>query len=221
MKNFISAVKKDWPLLLLIALGFIIGIYFYPSLPNKVPIHWNARGEINGYGSRVFGAFGIPLINLMIYVTMVALPEIDPKRKNYSNFASTYAFMKYLLVIFFLGMELISLLTASGMIQNTSLLIEVMVSLLFILMGNVMGRFKHNYFIGVRTPWTLANPEVWRKTHRLAAPLWVVGGILNIILFLTGLTFNGVSFILIIVIIAVVPILYSYLIYRKLGFPKE
>ena len=221
MKNFISAVKKDWPLLLLIALGFIIGIYFYPSLPNKVPIHWNARGEINGYGSRVFGAFGIPLINLVIYVMMVALPEIDPKRKNYSNFASTYAFMKYLLVIFFLGMELISLLTASGMIQNTPLLIEVMVSLLFILMGNVMGRFKHNYFIGVRTPWTLANPEDWRKTHRLAAPLWVVGGVLNIILFLTGLTFNGVSFILIIVIIAVVPILYSYLIYRKLGFPKE
>lgn len=221
MKNFISSVKKDWPLLLLIVLGFIIGIYFYPSLPNKVPIHWNARGEINGYGSRVFGAFGIPLINLAIYVMMVALPEIDPKRKNYSDFASTYAFMKYLLVIFFLGMELISLLTASGMIRNTPLLIEVMVSLLFILMGNVMGRFKHNYFIGVRTPWTLASPEVWRKTHRLAAPLWVLGGILNIILSLTNLTFNGVSFILIIVIIAVVPILYSYLIYRKLGFPRE
>lgn len=217
MKNVSSLLKKDWPILILIVLGFAMGIYFYPSLPNRVPIHWNAQGQVNGYGSKLFGTFGIPVIILALYIMFVALPFIDPKRKNYRAFESTYQFLKYLLVVFFLGMQLITLLIASGRVMNQPVLIQVMVSLLFILLGNVMGRFKHNYFVGIRTPWTLANEEVWRKTHRLAAPLWVFGGILNILLALAGITFNGRSFILILAIIALVPIGYSYLVYHRLG----
>ncbi|MGC7872960.1 SdpI family protein [Desulfosporosinus sp. SYSU MS00001] len=217
MKNVSSLLKKDWPILILIVLGFAMGIYFYPSLPNRVPIHWNAQGQVNGYGSKLFGTFGIPVIILALYIMFVALPFIDPKRKNYRAFESTYQFLKYLLVVFFLGMQLITLLIASGRVMNQPVLIQVMVSLLFILLGNVMGRFKHNYFVGIRTPWTLANEEVWRKTHRLAAPLWVFGGILNILLALAGITFNGRSCILILAIIALVPIGYSYLVYHRLG----
>ncbi|WP_088226964.1 SdpI family protein [Desulfosporosinus sp. FKB] len=217
MKNVSSLLKKDWPILILIVLGFAMGIYFYPSLPNRVPIHWNAQGQVNGYGSKLFGTFGIPVIILALYIMFVALPFIDPKRKNYRAFESTYQFLKYLLVVFFLGMQLITLLIASGRVMNQPVLIQVMVSLLFILLGNVMGRFKHNYFVGIRTPWTLANEEVWRKTHRLAAPLWVFGGILNILLALAGITFNGRGFILILAIIALVPIGYSYLVYHRLG----
>ncbi|KLU65497.1 MULTISPECIES: SdpI family protein [Desulfosporosinus] len=217
MKNVSSLLKKDWPILILIVLGFAIGIYFYPSLPNRVPIHWNAQGQVNGYGSKLFGAFGMPVISLALYIMFVALPFIDPKRKNYRAFESTYQFLKYLVVIFSLGMHLITLLIASGRVVNQPALIEIMVSLLFILIGNVMGRFKHNYFVGIRTPWTLASEEVWRKTHRLAAPLWVLGGILNILLALGGITFNGLSFILVMAIIALVPIGYSYLVFHRLG----
>ncbi|WP_407312876.1 SdpI family protein [Desulfosporosinus sp. SB140] len=221
MTKLSSLLKKDWPILLLIVLGFALGVYFYPSLPDRVPIHWNAQGEVNGYGSKLFGTFGIPSIILGLYIMFVALPFIDPKRKNYSSFESTYQFLKYLLVIFFLGMELITLLIASGMVVNRPILIQVMISLLFILLGNVMGRLKHNYFMGIKTPWTLASEEVWRKTHRLAAPLWVFGGIINILLALMGMTFNGISFIIILAVIAIVPIVYSYLAYRELGIPKN
>jgi len=216
MRKVSSLLQEDWVILLLLILGFAIGAYFYPMLPDKVPVHWNAQGQVNGYGSKFFGAVGLPLINVAMYLLLRVLPYIDPKKKNYENFKSTYRFLMYLMIIFFLGMEIISLLIAVGAAVNMSILIQVMISFLFILLGNVMGRFKHNYFVGIKTPWTLASEEVWRKTHRLAAPLWVIGGIANIILALMGMTFDGMSFIVIVVVISVVPIVYSYFAYQKI-----
>lgn len=216
MQKISNILKQDWLIIILIFSGFVLGAYFYPSLPDKVPTHWNASGEVNGYGSKLFGAFGLPTISLATYLLYLVLPYIDPKRKNYTDFESTYQFLKYVLIIFFLGIELMTLLIASGVIVNKPIFIQIMISLLFILIGNVMGRFKHNYFIGIKTPWTLANEEVWRKTHRLAAPLWVLGGVINILLALTGMSFNGIGFIVIIVMISIVPIGYSYIAYRQI-----
>jgi len=216
MKKISNILKQDWMILILIFLGFALGAYFYPSLPDKVPTHWNASGEVDGYGSKLFGAFGLPAISLATYLLYIALPYIDPKRKNYTDFESTFQFLKYLLILFFLGIELMTLLIASGVMVNKPIFIQIMVSLLFILIGNVMGRFKHNYFVGIKTPWTLANEEVWRKTHRMAAPLWVLGGVVNIVLALTGMDFNGIGFIVIIIVISIVPIGYSYISYRKI-----
>jgi Predicted integral membrane protein len=215
MERISNVLKRDWLILVLIILGFALGAYFYPSLPDKVPIHWNASGEINGYGSKLFGAFGLPSINLAMYIMFLALPYIDPKRKNYASFKSTYQFQKYLLMVFFLGLEVFSLLISTGVVVNRPIFIQIMISLLFILLGNVMGRVKHNYFIGIKTPWTLANEEVWRKTHRLAAPLWVIGGILNILLSFLGINFNGITFIAIVAVISLVPIGYSFFAYQK------
>ena len=216
MQKISDTLKKDWLILILILIGFALGAYFYPSLPDKVPTHWNASGEVNGYGSKFFGAFGLPAISLAMYLMFLVLPYIDPKKKNYAEFKSTYQFLKYLLILFFLGIEVMTLLIASGVIVNKPIFIQIMVSLLFILIGNVMGRFKHNYFVGIRTPWTLANEEVWRKTHRLAAPLWVIGGVLNILLAFTGISFNGIGFVVIIAVISIVPIGYSYLAYQQI-----
>ncbi len=216
MQKISKVLKQDWLILSLILLGFVLGAYFYPSLPDKVPTHWNASGEVNGYGSKLFGAFGLPGISLGTYLMYLLLPYIDPKRKNYADFKSTYQFLKYLIIIFFLGLEVMTLLIASGVIVNKPIFIQLMISLLFILIGNVMGRFKHNYFVGVRTPWTLANEEVWRKTHRLAAPLWVLGGIINILLAFMGTNYTGIGFIVIIAVISIVPIGYSYIAYRQI-----
>jgi uncharacterized membrane protein len=216
MPKISSILKQDWLINILILLGFALGIYFYPLLPDRVPIHWNASGEVNGYGSKLFGAFGLPAISLAMYLLFLVLPYIDPKKKNYADFRSTYQFLKYILILFFLGIEVMTLLIASGVIVNKPIFIQIMVSLLFILIGNVMGRFKHNYFVGIKTPWTLANEEVWRKTHRMAAPLWVLGGIVNILLTFLGLHFNGIGFVIIIAVITIVPIVYSYIAYQKI-----
>lgn len=218
MKKTSNFIKKEWVLILLILLGFIMSIYFYPSLPDKMPIHWNIHGEVDRYGSKLFGAFGMPLINLGIYFMYAVLPYIDPKRKNYENFKPTYQLFKYIMVIFFFGFHIITLLNGIGVRVNIFSFIQISMSLLFIFMGNAMGRVKHNYFIGIRTPWTLANEEVWKKTHRLSAPLWVSGGILNLILFLLGA--GGESFAAIITIISIIPMIYSYIIYQKMMVNK-
>lgn len=216
MKKINDILKKDWAVIIVIILGFALGAYFYKSLPDRVPIHWNLRGEANGYGNKLFGAFGLPLINLGMYLLFLILPYIDPKGKNYDGFKSTYQYLKYLLVIFLFGFEIIALLMAKNITTNKPILIQIMISLLFILIGIVMGRLKNNYFVGIKTPWTLANDEVWRKTHRMAGPLWVIGGILNILVAFIDINFTEISFIIIIIIIAVVPMIYSYIIYKKL-----
>lgn len=218
MKKISNILKKELFLISLILLGFIISIYLYPSLPDKMPIHWNIHGEVNRYGSRLFGAFGMPLISLGIYLLYVVLPYIDPKRKNYENFKPTYQLFKYIIIIFLFCFHIITLLNATGVKINILTFIQVAMSLLFIFMGNAMGRVKHNYFIGIKTPWTLANEEVWKKTHRLSAPLWVTGGILNLILFLLGT--GAYSFIIIIIVISIIPIIYSYIVYKKIMINK-
>lgn len=216
MQKINSILKKDWLILILIFLGFALGVYFYPSLPDKIPVHWGYNGEIDGYGSKIYGTFALPLISLGMYIMFLVLPYIDPKGKNYAKFDSTYQYLKYLLIAFFLGLEVYTLLLATESIVNKPIYIGIMISLLFILLGNVMGRFKYNYFVGFRIPWTLANEEVWRKTHRLAAPLWVIGGIINILLNLIGTNFRGIGLIIILVIIVIVPTVYSYFAYRKI-----
>jgi uncharacterized membrane protein len=216
MKKISNVLKKDWGILILIVLGFALGVYFYPSLPDKVPIHWNSKGQINGYGSKFLGAFGIALVNLGMYLLFLVLPYIDPKRKNYEGFQSTYQYLKYLLIVFFLGLEVTTFLIATGVVVNMTIFSQIMVSLLFILLGNVMARFKHNYFVGIKNPWTLANEEVWRKTHRMAAPIWVIAGIINILLTITGMGLNGIAFIIIIAAIVVVPTVYLYIIYQQI-----
>lgn len=214
MKKISNILKKEWFLILLILLGFVMSIYFYPSLPDKMPIHWDIHGEVNRYGSKLFGAFGMPLIILGIYLLYVVLPYIDPKRKNYEGFKPTYQLFKYIIIIFFFCFHTMTLLNAIGVKIDILTFIQVSISLLFILMGNAMGRVKHNYFIGIKTPWTLASEEVWKKTHRLSAPLWVTGGILNLILFSLGV--KVYSFIVIIIIISIIPAIYSYIVYKKI-----
>ncbi|WP_298839651.1 SdpI family protein [Clostridium sp.] len=216
MKKISNVLKKDWGILFLIFVGFAIGVHFYPLLPSRIPMHWNSNGQINGYGSKFFGAFGLAFINLGMYLLFIILPYIDPKRKNYEAFQATYQYLKYLLIMFFLAMEVYALLIATGTIINKPDFTQIMVSLLFILLGNVMGRFKFNYFVGIKTPWTLANEEVWKKTHRMAGPIWVIGGILNILLTVIGVTFNGIVFIIILAVMVVVPTVYSYIIYHKI-----
>lgn len=220
MKKINNILKKDWAIIIIILLGFAVGAYFYRLLPERVPIHWNAKGQIDGYGNRFWGAFGLPLVNLGMYLLFLALPYIDPKKKNYDKFKSTYQYFKYIFTIFFFGFYIVTLLIAMNSINNKPLLIQIMISLIFILIGNVMGRLKNNYFMGIRTPWTLANDEVWKKTHRMAGPLWVIGGIFNIIMALININFSDIGFIIILIIIVAVPFVYSYIAYRNITSVK-
>ena len=217
MKKILNSIKNNWFILAIIALTFAISLYLYPSLPDKMPSHWNTKGEIDGYSGRFFGAFGIPLMNLAFYFMFILLPYIDPKKANYARFSSSYKVIRYTLHIFLALLQAVVLLVSLGHSVNVGMFIGVGVSLLFMVIGNVMGKFKHNYYVGIKTPWTLANEEVWVKTHRMAAPLWVVGGIISAISVIIGGGIVIVSFLTIVVVMSIVPMIYSYIIFKNLS----
>jgi len=215
MKRIDINIKKELPIILIIIMMFAASIYFYPQLPDKIPTHWNFKGEIDGYSGKLSGAFLMPVMNIIMYGLFIFMPAIDPKKENYKLFESTYIYFRYLFHIFFLGIHGLIIAAALGYNVDTGRLVTLAVSLLLMLMGNVMGRLKHNYFVGIKTPWTLADEEVWRKTHRLGAILWTAGGLIGVIMSLLRQSMGWV-FIAVIAVMTFIPIVYSYVIYSKL-----
>lgn len=201
----------------LIVVDFIIAFWAYPQLGDRVPSHWNIAGEVNGYSNRFSGAFMLPLILLGIYLLFWIIPRIDPKKVNYRAMTRIY-WISALAVIFFMSlMHLAVLGVGIGYLKTLPRWYFSGIGLLFIVLGNYFGKIKFNYSFGIRTPWTLANEEVWCRTHRFAGPIWMVGGV---ILGMSGFLpahWTGPIFAIVMILIVGVPTFYSYWLFHKLS----
>lgn len=205
------------PILLgLILLSFAAGAALYHHLPPRVPIHWNIYGEIDGYGSRLTGAFAIPGITLAAYIGMLITPRIDPKRANYAKFTGAYSAFVTVFVLFMLGLYATTILVAFGYDLNVGMITQIGVGLLLMVMGNYLTRVRHNYFFGIKTPWTLASEIVWRKTHRTGGILFVISGLLIIASVVTSPEVRFAITVGSALGVSLVSMVYSYLVYRKL-----
>lgn len=211
-----ATLGRDWPLWILMA-GFLVAAFFiYPQLPDKVPSHWNIHGQVDGYSSRFFGAFFEPLLAPFLYLLLVLTPLVDPRKDNYVRFAGAYAFLRWTLLLFMYSLYIVTLLVALGYAIDTSMFVKAGVALLLTIIGNFMGQFRHNYFVGIKTPWTLANEEVWRRTHRLGGRIWVLCGLGCLALSPVSAAWSAYLYFALILIMAVVPIVYSYGVYNRL-----
>ena len=208
-------LRREWPLWVWMAVLLLAAVVVYPHLPERVPIHWNFQGQVDGYGSRAFGAFFAPLLCVGIYLLMLFLPLIDPKRQNYARFAGAYRLLRWGMVLFFSGLYLVTLLVSLGYLLDVGALVKAGVGMLLMLIGNFMGQFRHNYFVGIRTPWTLASEEVWDRTHRLSARLWVAAGLLLIALSPVGAVWAAYAYFALLMTVVFVPIVYSYWRFQK------
>ena len=218
MRNPINPTFKSEVLpIALILISFMMSIYFYAHFPDRVPTHWNFKGEVNGWSSKGFGAFFFPSVNTALYLLMLALPIIDPRRDRYAQFAKPYHIVKSAIVAF---MTLIYFYTGfAGMgyrMPSMNIVISLGMGVLFIIIGNYLGKVKSNWFMGIRTPWTLSNEEVWNKTHRLGGKLFVLCGFILIISSLLPTNVYGIVFITSIIIVSLIPVVYSYWLYKKL-----
>ncbi len=214
--GFRQVLANDWPVILLILGGMICGFLVYPHLPEQVPIHWNVQGEVDGYSTRFWGAFGIPIITAGIYMLMVLLPTIDPQRQNYAKFAGAYNVLKAVLVVFMISLYSLVILSSYGRQIPVDKAAIGSIGLLFIVMGNYMGQFRHNYFIGIKTPWTLGDKRVWQKTHRFGGKIWVLAGSLGLVAAVLGGTTGVIILGITLGIALIVPVIYSYLVFRRL-----
>ncbi len=213
--------KIDWIILILILFTFIVGIYLYPQLPEQMPMHWNIKGEVDSYGDKLFGTFLLPTLNLFLFAMFIILPKIDPRKENYQKFTGPYKIIRHTMHLFFILVFFVtmyqSLKTTEDGIKflEIDFIIPFTVSILIIVLGNYLGKIKDNFFVGVKTPWTLSSKEVWYKTHRLTSKLFVLSGILGIIGSLIG---GYLSFILLtipVLISSIIAIVYSYFAYQK------
>lgn len=209
MKN--HTIFKELFLFLLAALPVIYLLINWNALPEQLPIHFELNGDPNGYGPKMTYIF----LPLGIYLLMLVLPYIDPRKSNYEIFSDTYFKLRIILGLFFGILDSVIIYNQLHGIDKLGLIMPIFPYLLFTLIGNYMGTIRPNYFIGIKVPWTLNNDEVWTRTHKMAGKLWFWSGIAGII---ATLIIKDSFFVLIpiLLIIIVVPIIYSYIIYQKI-----
>ncbi|WMN11498.1 SdpI family protein [Marivirga salinae] len=209
-------LKKELPLIAIVLLPIVYLAYVWNDLPNKVPVHWNLQGEVNRYGDKTELVLVILLLPVLTYFLLLLVPKIDPKNKL-QKMGGKYDSIRFLLTTFVSILALFIIYSAnSGSVTNPNYLL-LGVGLLYFILGNYFKTIKANYFIGIRTPWTLENEEVWKATHKLAGKMWFIGGIMVV---LSCLIFekqiNFIVFMSITLIISLVPVIYSFLKFRKL-----
>lgn len=198
----------------LILFSFIISIYFYPHVPETMATHWNSRGEVDGYMSKLWGLFFMPLVITGLSVLFLVIPRIDPKKENIAKFRKYYDGFVILLIFFMLAVHLQVLLWNTGIRINPNAVLPVGIGLLFYYIGVLMENAERNWFIGIRTPWTLSSDRVWRKTNRLGGTLFRIAGIAAML----GAFFPDLAFFFILgpaLFIAGFTVVYSYLEYQK------
>lgn len=150
-----------------------VAAYFY--LPDTIPLHWDFEGRVDNWGPR-WSILALGCLPLGVALLMAWLPRIDPRREAYAKHAKTYEILQVVLVLVMTGLVWITVAAALGSKVDVSLAVRILIGVLFIVMGNYLGRLKRNYFVGIKTPWALADDEVWRRTHRRGALVFMIMG---------------------------------------------
>jgi uncharacterized membrane protein len=209
-----KALREHAVAVLFVIASFAVVFVLYDRMPDPVPTHWNAHGVANGFTPKPWGPFIGPLIGAALTAVLIGLPAIAPKDGRLERFGRAYRLIVAAMAGFILFVTMLTSLAAIGVELETTNLICAGVGVLFTILGNVMGKVTRNYFVGIRTPWTLANDEVWLRTHRLGAKLFVLGGLVAVAGALFG---HGFGALMVGVAGAtLVPVVYSYVIYRRI-----
>lgn len=172
-----GTLRKDAPLLVLLALDVAFGLAAWGRMPARVPIHWGASGEVNGWGPAWVNAFLPPAIAVVLYLTFLFIPLVDPQRRNYAAFAGTLRVLRLLVVGFLVFVHVLVVLASCGVAVPMDAAMRAGLPLLFAGLGALLPGLHPNWFFGIRTPWTLANAEVWTRTHALGGRVWTLGGL--------------------------------------------
>ncbi|MGG3180519.1 SdpI family protein [Priestia megaterium] len=186
-----------------------------PHLPVTMPIHWGANGEADGFATKINAMILTVGIMVLIYFIIAFVPRIDPRKENYKYFSKTYNIVLNAVLLLFFFVNMSTILQGLGYNVPMSYIAPIMAGLVFIIIGNYLQRVRSNYFMGIRTPWTLSNETVWKKTHRLSGKLFFIGGLLILISAFLPDGYKSVIMWGSIVLCVAIPYLYSYLAYKK------
>lgn len=202
--------------LTMIAIATLAGLLLWNQLPDQIASHWNIQDQVDGYLPKFWGVFMLPLIALGIFVLFLVVPAIDPLKVNIAQFREVFNLFIVLIVGFMLYLYGLTLAWSLGYdtFKMSNALLPA-IGLLFIFIGFMMRQAKRNFFIGIRTPWTLSSDTVWNETHRIGAVLFIISGILAFIGgFFGGMTAFWLMFAPMIGSTLFL-LIYSYVLYRR------
>jgi uncharacterized membrane protein len=206
---------RKWIPLLIVAAAVFASAIVYPKLPASMPTHWDISGHPNGWSSRFWGAWLMPIFMVGLWALMRVLPAIDPRRSNYAKFGGAFEGVIVSIMLFMLGMHIIVLRAALGYPVAIERVLPVAIGVLFIAIGNLLPRMRPNWFLGIRTPWTLSSDRVWEKTHRFGGNVFVLAGVLML---LSGLVVPQWGQLVIFTIVALCTasvLIYSYVEWKR------
>lgn len=207
-------IKKNLKMLLVTSVAILLptlaGLILWEQLPAQIPSHWNINGEIDGYTSKAFAVFVMPVIMVAIHWFTVLVTLSDPKKQNHSEKILHLIF--WIIPVLSIVISVFTYSAAMGTTIRVELFISVFLGLLFVIIGNYLPKCRQNYTVGLKLPWTLHSEENWNRTHRLAGWIWVVGGF--------AITVSGFFSLIWItlaapLVMAIIPTAYSYILYRK------
>ena len=203
--------------LIVILAATIASAAIFPRLPEMAASHWNAAGQVDGTMPRFWAAFLMPLVSIGLLLLFLVIPAMDPLKANIAKFRSYYNAFIALIIVFMLFIHAVTLAWNLGYDQfNIGNAIVPAVGLIFLFSGVMMAKAKRNFFVGIRTPWTLSNDTIWEETHKLGSKMFIGAGIITIL----SAFFGEAGFWIIVPVIMVaafVPIVYSYILWRRIS----
>lgn len=208
--------RKDFIMLLIGLIPAIVACINYNKLPVAMATHFNATNEVDGFMDKLAAIAMLLFLGAGIPLLMKVSRKIDPKGANYAKFEGVYEMFRWVMSVFMMTVGMFLVLYNLGYKLNVKLFTSPLIGLLFLILGNVMGKVRFNYTFGIRTPWTLSDETVWRKTHRMAGPVWMAAGVVMIAgAFVPGswslpLTLTTIA------VVVLFPTAYSYWLHRRL-----
>lgn len=207
-------IKKNLKTLIITSiltlLPILAGIYLWDHLPEQLPYHWNASGEVDGWCGKPIAVFGMPLLLVAIQWICALGTAADPKKANHSE--KVMQLILWIVPVISIVMHTLVYMTALGTAVQVEMIMPLFIGLVFTIIGNYLPKCKQSYTVGIKIPWTLHSEENWNRTHRLAGRLWVVGGIG---MMATALFGGFWVFIAIVLAMVLVPTVYSYILHSR------
>ena len=201
---------------IMIIASTLVGIALWSQLPDPMASHWDASDQVNGYMSKFWGVFLMPLMTTGLFLLFLAIPNIDPLKANIAQFRETFNLFIVLFVGFMIYIYFLTLLWNLGYTGfNMSNAMLPALGILYFFIGYMLRKAKRNFFIGIRTPWTLSSDQVWDETHRVGSVLFMIAGALAFLGAFVGGT-AAIWFVMVPILVSVlVTLIYSYVLYQR------
>lgn len=213
--KILPTLKNEWYILIILLLPYLLIPFIWNEVPDQIPIHWNLEGEVDNYGDKSFVLYWYPLFGIVTYLGILLVPLIDPKKRVKMDQKPLPA-LRLFLPLFFVGLYAVMIMPTFKPGWDPSFMVFLLVTLLMLVFGNYLRTLKPNYFIGIRTPWTLENPDNWRKTHELGSKLWIgVSLLLLVVAFLIPAEIFAKIFFGGVMVMALVPLVYSFWLFKR------